>query len=89
MSLFYRGIMARAVFAYTIFARVDSRTPHCSSPLQQDSNPRVQTHAAAALVNFSECAAKELLHPYLDDLLGNVSPRLYPVLLCVICWELP
>ena len=40
--------------------------------MQQDSNPRVQTHAAAALVNFSECAAKELLHPYLDELLSNV-----------------
>lgn len=38
----------------------------------QDSNARVQTHAAAALVNFSENAEKELLNPYLDDLLSNL-----------------
>ncbi|GMG20973.1 unnamed protein product [[Candida] boidinii] len=34
--------------------------------------PRVQTHAAAALVNFSENASKEVLEPYLDSLLTNL-----------------
>lgn len=34
--------------------------------------PRVQTHAAAALVNFLENALKEILEPYLDDLLTNL-----------------
>eukprot|EP01134_Creolimax_fragrantissima_P002765 CFRG2765T1 len=33
-----------------------------------DTNPRVQAHAAAALVNFSEMAEKALLEPYLDEL---------------------
>ncbi|AOA61119.1 Nuclear transport (karyopherin beta) [Komagataella phaffii CBS 7435] len=43
---------------------------------------RVQAHAAAAIVNFSECASKEVLEPFLDDLLTNLlnvfsSPKRY------------
>ncbi|KAK4960383.1 importin subunit beta-3 [Elasticomyces elasticus] len=46
------------------------------------SEPRVQSHAAAALVNFCEEAEKEILEPYLDTLLENLmrllqSPKRY------------
>lgn len=34
--------------------------------------PRVQAHAAAALVNFCEEAEKEILEPYLDNLLTHL-----------------
>lgn len=43
-----------------------------SMAMQEDSNPRVQTHAAAALVNFAESADPVLLNPYLDSLLSKV-----------------
>ncbi|ODV59540.1 ARM repeat-containing protein [Ascoidea rubescens DSM 1968] len=46
--------------------------PALISKLTNDSITRVQTHAAAALVNFSENASKEVLEPYLDDLLTNL-----------------
>ncbi|ODV60199.1 ARM repeat-containing protein [Ascoidea rubescens DSM 1968] len=46
--------------------------PSLISKLTNESSPRVQAHAAAALVNFSENATKELLEPYLDDLLTNL-----------------
>lgn len=47
-----------------------------------NTTPRVQAHAAAALVNFSENASKEVLDPYLDALLTNLlellqSPKRY------------
>lgn len=43
---------------------------------------KVQAHAAAALVNFSESATKEIMDPYLDDLLSQLlglvqSPKRY------------
>ncbi|KAI5361577.1 putative importin-beta domain, armadillo-like helical, TOG domain, importin beta family [Septoria linicola] len=38
--------------------------------------PRVQSHAAAALVNFCEEAEKEILEPYLDRLLTNLMQLL-------------
>lgn len=38
--------------------------------------PRVQAHAAAALVNFCEEAEKEILEPYLDSLLTNLMQLL-------------
>ncbi|EMC99967.1 hypothetical protein BAUCODRAFT_30394 [Baudoinia panamericana UAMH 10762] len=40
------------------------------------SEPRVQSHAAAALVNFCEEAEKETLEPYLDTLLQNLMQLL-------------
>lgn len=46
--------------------------PGLISMLTNKSVPRVQAHAAAALVNFSEAASKEILEPYLDDLLNNL-----------------
>jgi hypothetical protein len=72
----------------TDFADVIQRTagdriiPALVSKLTNQSVPRVQAHAAAALVNFSENATKEVLEPYLDDLLSNLltllqSPQRY------------
>jgi hypothetical protein len=72
----------------TDFADVIQRTsgnrilPALISMLTNKSVFRVQAHAAAALVNFSEAASKEILEPYLDDLLNNLlgllqSPKKY------------
>ncbi len=60
----------------------DRIVPALVSKLTNQSVPRVQAHAAAALVNFSENATKETLEPYLDDLLTNLltllqSPKRY------------
>jgi len=41
-------------------------------PVLMSTEPRVASHAAAALVNFCEEAEKEILDPYLDNLLGNL-----------------
>jgi len=41
-------------------------------PVLGASEPRVQSHAAAALVNFCEEAEKEILEPYLDTLLEHL-----------------
>lgn len=51
-------------------------------PVLASSEPRVQAHAAAALVNFCEEAEKEILEPYLDNLLTHLfgllqSPKRY------------
>lgn len=56
--------------------------PALISMLTNKYTPRVQAHAAAALVNFSEAASKDILEPYLDDLLNNLvgllqSPKRY------------
>lgn len=72
----------------TDFADVIQRTagdrilPALISKLTNKSVPRVQAHAAAALVNFSEVASKEVLEPYLESLLNNLlgllqSPKRY------------
>ncbi|KAF8005112.1 hypothetical protein HF325_000569 [Metschnikowia pulcherrima] len=72
----------------TDFADVIQRTagdrilPALVLKLTNKSVPRVQAHAAAALVNFCEAATKEVLEPYLDDLLNNLlgllqSPKRY------------
>ncbi|CAK9435939.1 uncharacterized protein LODBEIA_P05510 [Lodderomyces beijingensis] len=50
----------------------DRILPALISKLTTKSVPRVQAHAAAALVNFSEAASKEILEPYLDDLLNHL-----------------
>ncbi|CCH46149.1 Importin-5 [Wickerhamomyces ciferrii] len=60
----------------------DRIIPALVSKLTNQSVPRVQAHAAAALVNFSENASKETLEPYLDELLSNLltllqSPKRY------------
>src|ERR1700742_1486779 len=41
-------------------------------PVLDSVEPRVQAHAAAALVNFCEEAEKEVLEPYLGDLLQHL-----------------
>lgn len=62
----------------TDFADFIQRTAHdrilpgLISKLTNKSVPRVQAHAAAALVNFSEAASKEIMEPYLDELLSNL-----------------
>ncbi|AMD21979.1 HFR124Wp [Eremothecium sinecaudum] len=72
----------------TDFAPLIQRTSHehilpaLISKLTGQSVDRVQTHAAAALVNFSEHATQTILEPYLDSLLTNLlsilqSSKLY------------
>ena len=39
--------------------------------MDDNANPRVQAHAGAALVNFSEDCPKNILAPYLDAIIGN------------------
>lgn len=57
--------------------------PALISMLSTSNVPRVQTHAAAALVNFCEEATKDIIEPYLEDLLNNLltllqsSPKIY------------
>lgn len=46
--------------------------PLVNIPVLESAGPRVQAHAAAALVNFCEEAEKEILEPYLDDLLSRL-----------------
>lgn len=50
----------------------DRILPALISRLTSSSIDRVQTHAAAALVNFSEQADQSILEPYLDSLLNNL-----------------
>ncbi|KAI9597109.1 importin subunit beta-3 [Syncephalis fuscata] len=40
--------------------------------MDDTAQPRVQTHAAAALVNFCEAADKEILEPYMDAILEKL-----------------
>lgn len=70
-------------FATVIQAKCGPRIlPALISKLGNQSVPRVQAHAAAAMVNFSERASKEVLEPYLDSLLSSLlvlleSPKRY------------
>ncbi|KAK9504651.1 hypothetical protein O3M35_010937 [Rhynocoris fuscipes] len=41
--------------------------------LEDDQNPRVQAHAGAALVNFSEDCPKPILIPYLDEIMAKLE----------------
>ncbi|GAB1601055.1 importin-5-like [Argonauta hians] len=41
--------------------------------MDDDENPRVQAHAAAALVNFSDDCPKSILLEYLDKILGKLE----------------
>lgn len=40
--------------------------------MEDQTNPRVQAHAAAALINFTEDCPKTLLIPYLDSLVQHL-----------------
>ena len=56
--------------------------PGLISKLSSDSTFKVQAHAAAALVNFSDAADSDVMDPYLDDLLSRLvglvqSPKRY------------
>lgn len=56
--------------------------PGLIAKLGPESTFKVQAHAAAALVNFSDAADKETMDPYLDDLLTRLlslvqSPKRY------------
>lgn len=41
--------------------------------LDDNANPRVQAHAGAALVNFSEDCPKNILTPYLDAIMAKLE----------------
>lgn len=62
--------------------------------VDDDANPRVQTHGAAALVNFSEDCPKPILVLYIDAIMNKLervlSVKMKEVCDCFIfCWCLP
>jgi len=58
------------VFEKKFHARV---VPGLLLLMSDSSNPRVQAHAGAALVNFSEDCPKNILLPYLPDIMGRLE----------------
>jgi len=50
--------------------------PALVSVMDDVANPRVQSHAAAAVINFTENCKKEVLEPYLMGLLGKLGQLL-------------
>ncbi|KAJ9541237.1 hypothetical protein OSB04_027743 [Centaurea solstitialis] len=46
--------------------------PALASAMDDFQNPRVQAHAASAVLNFSENCTPELLKPYLDGIVGKL-----------------
>ncbi|KAK9062401.1 hypothetical protein SSX86_019587 [Deinandra increscens subsp. villosa] len=46
--------------------------PALASAMDDYHNPRVQAHAASAVLNFSENCTPELLNPYLDGIVGKL-----------------
>nr|XP_043633893.1 importin-5-like [Erigeron canadensis] len=46
--------------------------PALASAMDDFHNPRVQAHAASAVLNFSENCTPELLQPYLDGIVGKL-----------------
>jgi hypothetical protein len=59
-------------FAGTMQSKYHSIVLPAIIPVLDSPEPRVKAHAAAALVNFCEEAEKEVLEPYLDDLLTHL-----------------
>lgn len=53
--------------------------------MEDQSNPRVQAHAAAALINFTEDCPKSLLVPYLDNLVQHLHTIMVAKLQEVLC----
>ncbi|XP_011304534.1 importin-5 [Fopius arisanus] len=51
----------------------DKVIPGLLMVLDDNVNPRVQAHASAALVNFSEDCPKNILTPYLDAIMGKLE----------------
>ncbi|CAI7740685.1 unnamed protein product [Closterium sp. NIES-54] len=46
--------------------------PALIAAMDDGANPRVQAHATAAILNFSEAATPEIMAPYLDQLLNKL-----------------
>lgn len=51
----------------------DKVIPGLLMMLDDNANPRVQAHAGAALVNFSEDCPKIILTPYLDAIMAKLE----------------
>lgn len=51
----------------------DKVIPGLLMVLDDNANPRVQAHAGAALVNFSEDCPKHILTPYLDAIMAQLE----------------
>lgn len=47
--------------------------PHLIAVMDDVDNPRVQSHAAAAVINFCDEASSAVIAPYLDQLLGKLQ----------------
>ena len=57
--------------------------------MDDNANPRVQAHAGAALVNFSEDCPKSILVPYLDMIMGKLDQVLQAKSsVSMLLWEL-
>lgn len=50
-----------------------SIVPHLIAVMDDAGNPRVQSHAAAAVINFCDEATPDIIAPYLDNLLGKLQ----------------
>lgn len=50
---------------------------HLIAVMDDAGNPRVQSHAAAAVINFCDEATPEVIAPYLDALLGKLQSLLH------------
>lgn len=51
----------------------DRVVPELLAVMDDDANPRVQTHGAAALVNFSEDCPKQILIQYIDAVMNKLE----------------
>lgn len=51
----------------------DKVVPGLLMVLDDNANPRVQAHAGAALVNFSEDCSKNILTQYLDAIMSKLE----------------
>lgn len=53
--------------------------PALMAAMDDFANPRVQAHAAAAVVNFSEAAEPDVMTPHLDTLISKLLTLLQQV----------
>ena len=51
----------------------DKVIPRLLMLMEDNENPRVQAHAGAALINFSEDCPKAILTPYLDSIMDKLE----------------
>ena len=66
------------IFEKKFHARV---VPGLLMLMDDTTNPRVQAHAGAALVNFSEDCPKNILVPYLPDIMSKLEAVLKEIIL--------